>query len=380
MATPRADDKPDAAAAWAARADELARWAWDRLVVRHDCWGAYTAPEQRGRPYTRKDGTPARVPQSYTAKGELTLAALVRHFRGERPEHVLGGHSTSTTNTCIVARVDIDAHGPAGNDPAANLRAALAWYDRLAGLGAHPLLYTSNGKGGYHLGTLFSEPVPAPLTFAFLRWLTGDHAQYGLPVRPEVFPKQPRIPEGGYGNWLRLVGRHHTRPHWPEVWDGRRWLSGSEAVAFILALTGDPPSLILAEVSAAPPRPSPPRAHYPAWPGDNVSRRIAAYLRRLPNLGEGQGRDDVAYSFACWLTRDMALPDDTALEWLRRWDAGNNPPKGEEALRKVVAIAKQYGVRPVGCGRETRGGRSGVSVQAAGRPGHYVFRATIEVP
>jgi hypothetical protein len=39
-------------------------------------------------------------------------------------------------------------------------------------------------------------------------------------------------------------------------------------------------------------------------------------MARLPNLGEGQGRDDVAYRFGCWLVRDLALSDSEALTWL----------------------------------------------------------------
>ena len=58
----------------------------------------------------------------------------------------------------------------------------------------------------------------------------------------------------------------------------------------------------------------------------------------------------MAYYFACWLVRDMQLPDETALERLRRWDAGNTPPKGEEALQKVVGNAHLYGTSAYGCG------------------------------
>jgi hypothetical protein len=93
----------------------------------------------------------------------------------------------------------------------------------------------------------------------------------------------------------------------------------------------------------------------------------------LPHRAEGQGRDDVAYHFACWLVRDMRLPDEAALGWLRLWDAGNRPPKGEGALRKVVANAHAYGRNPYGQGRERRAPR--------GRHGHRLrhLRFTVEV-
>jgi hypothetical protein len=40
-----------------------------------------------------------------------------------------------------------------------------------------------------------------------------------------------------------------------------------------------------------------------------------------------------------------------ALAWLERWDAGNTPPKGRARLQEVLANARKYGKRPLGCGR-----------------------------
>jgi hypothetical protein len=105
---------------------------------------------------------------------------------------------------------------------------------------------------------------------------------------------------------------------------------------------------------------------------DNVSRRIAAYAARLPNLAAGQGRDDVAYHFACFLARDMALPDDVALAWLARWDAGNSPPKGPAALREILGNAHAYGRAAYGCGRQPEGPRRD-------RRGHIILTSRVEV-
>jgi hypothetical protein len=86
-------------------------------------------------------------------------------------------------------------------------------------------------------------------------------------------------------------------------------------------------------------------------------------MARLPNLGEGQGRDDVAYHFACFLVRDLSLSDSEALDWLSRWDAHNSPPKGRERLAEILASAHQYGRHAYGCGLNTaapgRRGRRG---------------------
>jgi putative DNA primase/helicase len=226
------------AAAWYAHADRLAEWARRLHVNRCDVWGRYGA-----------SGTYTAPRVSQRGKVFLTLADVARHFRAACREDVLGLHTTSPDNLSRWAAVDIDQHGDGGNDPGANLRAAVAWFERTRALGFRPLLTTSNGAGGYHLRALFREPIPTARAFAFARWLVRDHARFGLPAMPETFPKQPQIKPGGCGNWLRLPGRHHKRDHWSQVWDGRRWLEGAEAVAWLLSVSGDNPGLIPREAS-----------------------------------------------------------------------------------------------------------------------------------
>ena len=234
------------------------------------------------------------------------------------------------------------------------LTAALSWYQRLARLGISPLLTDSNGAGGYHLLAAFTEPVATPLVFALMRWLVSDYARYRLSGPPETFPKQPRIGAGRYGNWLRLPGRHHTRDHWSAVWDGQAWITGEAAIDHILLIDGSSPALIPVEVRSflSPKRPAQQvkaRRHVVGH-SDHLTQHIQSYVSKLPNLSEGQGRDGVAYRFACWLVRDLQLADDVALRWLDHWDGGNLPPKGPERLREIIASAHNYGQRAYGSG------------------------------
>jgi hypothetical protein len=337
-----------------ASATDLAHWAWECLVNRRDVWGAYWQLDRRekGKSWT----APAKRDRG---KVLLTPAILARHFRGDRPEHVIGLHTTSPENTSRWGAVEVDWHGPTSTHPAVNLAAALAWYDRLRRLGFAALLTDSNGAGGYHLRVLFAESVPTPIVFAFLRWLTADHARHGFPSQPETFPKQANIDAGRYGNWLRLPGRHHTHEHWSRVWDGTRWLEGVRAVEFILALRGDSPSLIPADLPVpqrrhAEPAPGTARRVLSAGsggkPGDMV-RRIAGYMRRLPtNLGEGEHRDDVAFKFGAFLVRDLGLSDEVALLWLKEWDGRNRCRKGEGRLKEILANVHQYARNARGSG------------------------------
>lgn len=341
---PSPNDPPgaDAAPAWSASADELASWAWSRLVNRVDIWGGYNPVADREKVCTRRDGTTfvlgatcTRPPKGRRGVVALTPEVLRRHFRGERPEHVIGLHTTSPDSLSRWGTVELDCHGEGGNSPGANLRAALAWHEALTARGFRPLLWDSNGAGGYHLDVILAAPVPTPRLFWFLRELAADHARHGLPKRPETFPKQPAVnPDangrGHYGNWVRVVGRHHTRAHWARVWDGSAWLAGADAVDFVLALAGDPAELVPAD--------------------SEIRGRVNAYRRKVPNLGEGQGRDDVAYNFLAFLARDLSLGDDEALRWAGEWDAGNTPPKGPEALREILANVHLYGRREYGSG------------------------------
>jgi hypothetical protein len=248
----------------------------------------------------------------------------------------------------------------------------------LVRLGFRPLLTTSNGKGGYHLRVLLAEPIDAARVYHFLGRLTADFRHAGLTKPPEQFPKQAdvRTCAKRLGNWLRLIGKHHKYDHFSEVWDGVHWLAGDAAIDFILSLTGDNPALMPDVPSPSPPRPK--RKATPSVPAGVVTTRgnlaaiIAAYMRRLPNLGEGQGRDDIAFQFAAWLVRDLARPDDIALAWLERWDAGNNPPKGRDRLIEILKSAHAYGQRAYG---------SGLPPERPARVhhGHIILKATVEV-
>lgn len=349
---------------WERQAAELARWTWVHMVNRSDVFGGYHPIADRGK--IMADGRPLGKTTTRPAKskrGQVTLTDrhLVRHYRGAAVEHIVGLHSTSPENTSRWGAGDIDCHGPGGNDPDANFRAALAWHGRLKGLGIIPLLTDSNGAGGFQLLSLFDQPVATPRVFSFMRWLVSDHAAYGLPHAPETFPKQPSIPAGRYGNWLRLPGRHHTREHWSRVWDGGRWLEGEAAAEYILALRGAKPYLIPPWAARAEDDRPRPRARAGGYDiSDVVSRRIDKYMSKLPNRGEAQGRDDVGYLFACFLVRDMALADAEALVWLERWDSGNRPPKGEVERKKWVTSAHAYGQHEYGSGRARRATGQGV--------------------
>lgn len=216
--------------AWQKRAPELARWALDRYFVRTDRYGGYFIREGEKATCTK----PSKGPKP----NAVNLALLERHFRPRSMDDVIGAHTLNTDNVGKYLGADIDAHEGTEANPEANLSFALAISTALRELGFCPLVYESNGKGGYHVVVFFNECVEGRKLFDFGQWLVRSYADYGFQKPPEVFPKQKSI-AGKYGNWLRVVGRHPSREFWPRVWDGKAWLEGEQAVELILSLDGD---------------------------------------------------------------------------------------------------------------------------------------------
>src|SRR5262249_38520008 len=219
-------------------------------------WGAYRPLHERDKTYTRKDGSTGTLGTATTKPREedrgrvfLDTEVIARHYAGLDPGHIAGLHATNKDNTSLWAAVDLDQKEKdperARRKAECNWAAALAWYNRLVQLGFVSLLEGSNGAGADHLWGLFNRAVPTQQVRQFMEWLTQDYADYGIEAKPEIFPKQAGIGAEGYGNWLRLPGRHHTYDHWSRIWDGTTWLDGAAAIDYILSLEGSDPALML---------------------------------------------------------------------------------------------------------------------------------------
>jgi hypothetical protein len=251
---------------WAARADNLARWAFLNLVNRTDVWGSYL-PVKKRKTVDQREQIFFTAPFP-AARGKEFLAkpTLVRHFCG-LDGHLISLHSTSADKTSRWLGIDIDRHHEDdAATPEMNLAAAHAWHDKLVQLGFDPLLLDSNGNGGFHLLIVFAEPIPTADVFGFGAQLIADYKNYGLPRQPETYPKQVCMEDGHYGNCLRLLGRHHTREHFARVWSGElegdQWLEGTGAIERILSVRLAPRNLI--PVGTSLPREKAPKGAAPA--------------------------------------------------------------------------------------------------------------------
>lgn len=264
-------------AAWAARATELAGWALERIFVRTDRHGGYATEADE----LRKKTFPTTGPHD----GAVNLARLERHFRARSHEDIIGAHTlapgTSVGRWCAL---DCDNHGDDPQLPERNRSYAEERSAFLTNSGFRPLVL-DYGNGSIHIVVLFDRALPGAVLKRFAEWLRDDEQQH------EVFPKQSEVPEGKFGNWLRLVGRHHTRDVWARVYDGANWLDGAAAVAHLLALTGDSPDLIPEAVRFPQDAPKPEPKQTPAGARESVFETYnrAATLDELIGHCEAEG-------------------------------------------------------------------------------------------
>lgn len=260
--------------AWRRHASDLADWVLERMVNRTDAYGTYQ----------RSGG-------GVTAKNTLGAHFLQRHFCGEI---TVGLHTTSKENTCRWLALDFDCHTDDEALAIANLHAVQALRNQLQDtFDMTPIITDSNGRGGYHVVILLTEPLPTQAVCRFGKFLRNEFA-----LGCEVYPKQEQLPPGGFGNWLRLPGKHHTHEaHWTKVWTGGGWLEGDAACQYLLACEGnDGAAVVLDE-----------RNHYGSAParlegavGTDGTIVLSAFtLTYRLNGAEVGKRNDTLYAAAC---------------------------------------------------------------------------------
>lgn len=244
---------------WRERATELADWAALRLINRKDVWGQYSVPTPSERRETGRTYKAMTLPAKAQRGGDkVTLDKLTRHFasRRLRKPQLIGLHAKSKETTSKWFGLDIDCHDPeaTGAEDLArrNLNAVVIWYRKLQDMGYDPLLFDSNGAGGYHLWVLFAEPAATADVFNFAQWVVSDWEKLQLEKLPETFPKA--VKEDSIGSWFRLPGLHHTRDHYAAVWAGDDglddpWLTGHAAIDTMLANVPGPPPVVPGEQS-----------------------------------------------------------------------------------------------------------------------------------
>ena len=249
---------------WAQRAGELADWAMLRLVNRKDVWGQYSVLTPSERRRSGRSYKAMTLPMKDKRGADMvTLDKLTRHFasRHLRKPQIIGLHAKSKETTSKWFAIDIDLHDEektAAEDHARrNLNGALAWCEKFRADGYDPMLFNSNGYGGFHIWVLLAEPTPTEAVFAYLKSLVSTWEATGLDEEPETFPK--RVKDESIGSWFRLPGLHHSREVYSALWSWDEWLDdpwlhGHAAIDAMLEVIPGPPPPKVGDVDVAAPR------------------------------------------------------------------------------------------------------------------------------
>jgi hypothetical protein len=226
---------------WQRCADELAGWGMDHLVNRRDVWGQYTLKGGEVHVVT----LPIKERRA-SGSDMVNATKLKRHFSGRSVAHLVGLHVESDHKTCKWFAIDVDLHDEtianADEIALANLTACREWASRLREKLLDPWIIDTNGIGGFHVLVLLDGEYPVADVHEFIADLCTGYEKFGLIQKPILFPSKPKRDDvERLGSWLRLPGRHHTRPHYSRVWNfeafgENEWLEGSEAIEALLAL------------------------------------------------------------------------------------------------------------------------------------------------
>ena len=249
---------------WAQRATELADWAMLRLVNRKDVWGQYSVLTPAERRRSGKTYKAMTLPMKDKRGPDMvTLDKLTRHFssRHLRKPQIIGLHAKSPEALSKWFAIDIDLHDEsatgAEDHARRNLNAALAWCRQFQVAGYDPMLFNSNGYGGFHIWVLLAEAVPTEAVFAYVKSIVCEWEGAGLDEEPETFPK--KVKKDSIGSWFRLPGLHHSRPVYSSLWSwddwlDEPWLEGHAAIDAMLENIPGPPPPTVKDVDVAAPR------------------------------------------------------------------------------------------------------------------------------
>lgn len=345
------------AAGWREHAEPLAEFVLTHLPNRIDRWGAYLRPAYRQADKSKVWTAPAAARRGIDF---LSRGVVRQHFCARDGGDTIGLHTTSDENTSRWLGFDFDVHeepGAAVSDKKrASVETAFWWCVDALGERCSLLLEDSDGDGGRHLWTRFDAPIDTPALYVFAASI-AEACKDATGELPETFPKQARLQlnrEGGkmLGNWLRLPGRHHTRPYWSRLAlaDGA-WRSGADAAAVFLSWASTPadavPPIESWPVSATPPvttTPYDPRREPFGTPRSRADR-IENLVRKVPHGTAGSQRSDRLFYLAAVLRHDLQCHAVEALPILRAWNLGNTPPLPDWKIEDTWQNAGNYGGR-----------------------------------
>lgn len=297
---------------------EIVRFYRDRMIARSDVYALQLPSSIAKALGSKKDWG------YFTVDDSITDALLEMHVRGDA---TVGVYNLSKESEVLWVCFDFDQ---IKDQPDKALENANKVFQYLRGTRyADAAMLEFSGRG-YHIWVFFSELVDAGIARETGRQIIRDSE---LDIAVEVFPKQVRLSQRGYGNLVKLpfgINRKNGVPsdmYFPKELSkikpidvqSDKWKEYAETLDLL-----NPEDLEWE---------TPKYLNYPCW------RTIAT--TKFP---KGK-RNMVAFKVAC-LMKQMGLPRDMVFGALWGWNLTNDPPMEHEELNTIVnsAFGGKYSV------------------------------------
>lgn len=235
---------------------------------------------------------------------------------------------TPVKNTCSMAVIDVDQRSRA-------MAEALINSCRKTGCEDSEYLLEASGNKGFHVWFFLDHARPAWTAIRFAETVCREADVFG---QVEIFPKQQRVPEGGYGNPIKLPGLHrksgrYSRFFGPDI----------RPVGFPVLETVRPVPASVFSRAVEQARQQVKRYRAPVY------RRAADVDGELPCIakicqGVDKGRRNTSGFILAVHLKRCGLPAELVQSSLAAWNRRNRPPLGDSELRAIAggALRPQY--------------------------------------
>ncbi len=298
--------------------EEIVRFYRDRMVARSDVYALQL-------PSIIAQSLGAKKQRGYfTVNDPITDELLEMHIRGDA---TVGVYNLSKESEVLWVCFDFD---PIKDQPEKALENANKTFQYLRGTKYADAVMLEYSGRGYHIWLFFSELVDAGIARETGRQIMRDSE---LDIAVEVFPKQVRLSQRGFGNLVKLpfgINRKNDTPsdmYFPRTLalikpvdvQSDWWNKHAETLDLLKPedLEWEAPQYL----------------NYPCW-------RTIATTKFVPG-----SRNMVAFKVAC-LMKQMGLPKDMVFGALWGWNLTNDPPMEHDELNTLVnsAFGGKYSV------------------------------------
>lgn len=233
---------------------------------------------------------------------------------------------------CYLAVIDVDSKRK-------QVAEAMIHAVHSVGLQEDEVLMEASGNKGIHVWIFFDRPQNAIDAIRL-----GQHLCRLAGVTAEVFPKQGRVPIGGFGNPIKLPGRHAKSGKYSIFFDASFTPLDLTILGRVSALSDGRIRGLLEKIAPA----ADVQQATISPPIDSSGRPSIPCIERILRGVDAGHRNFASFRVAIYLKR-QGIPEDMAGSAIKAWNEHNQPPlppgELEAALRQ--AFRRQY--QGLGC-------------------------------